>query len=592
MRALAAMASLAALIALAGSARAQTWSRLASGIDVAKWDAAGCCRAEAARVRLCQSGVRLRATTSGERAQRTSSWASSIGAAVAVNGGFYLSGYRPQGLAVGEGAQWPDSDVPGHFETGWVAFGRRHRIEFADSGNTRDYEPWMNGALVASHFVLRGGANVAPAVDAWVTAARPRTLFGLSEDAKTVYLLVAEGASVAAAADVLRSLGATDGVNLDGGGSSTFWTSTQGVLNSPSDGSERVVANHIGVFSTGSGEAYNCPEGRAFQLVSVPGSKSLTVTGEASTLVQSGARLKNTGTVPWNDKTRLAPLPREKASPYANPSWLSPTRIAAVGGVVAPGASTDVTFGWQLPDKPGTYKVPVTMLEEGAGWFADELGPADGAVTVTLEVKPKPPLRARVVRLSPNGRVVVAPGEAVEARVELENTGGQTWADGQVWLAPTQARNRKSPFRDGTWWSDDVAAQVRALPSSDAGVGDSGASDASASDASVPDSGASDASADAGASAATHAAVIILRAPASPGVYRESFGLVTANGTWFAEVSEPADDVIAFDIEVRAKDEAGLGCRVPAGEPRSRAGGGLAAALALTSLFVARRRAG
>lgn len=54
----------------------------------------------------------------------------------------------------------------------------------------------------------------------------------------------------------MRSLGATDAFNLDGGGSSEMVTRGAGaaavtVRNHPSGGAERPVANGVGVFATG-----------------------------------------------------------------------------------------------------------------------------------------------------------------------------------------------------------------------------------------------------------------------------------------------------------------------------------------------------
>ena len=47
-------------------------------------------------------------------------------------------------------------------------------------------------------------------------------------------------------------------MNLDGGGSSAMYVRGRGVVNDPSDGSQRVVANHLGVQATGSGAPGNC----------------------------------------------------------------------------------------------------------------------------------------------------------------------------------------------------------------------------------------------------------------------------------------------------------------------------------------------
>ncbi|MCQ0015472.1 phosphodiester glycosidase family protein [Actinomadura madurae] len=88
----------------------------------------------------------------------------------------------------------------------------------------------------------------------------PRTAAGVSRDGRRLYLVVADGRSlqsagltVAELASLLDKAGVDDGVNLDGGGSSTFVTRAPGatavtVRNTPSDGTERAVANGVGVF--------------------------------------------------------------------------------------------------------------------------------------------------------------------------------------------------------------------------------------------------------------------------------------------------------------------------------------------------------
>jgi exopolysaccharide biosynthesis protein len=49
-------------------------------------------------------------------------------------------------------------------------------------------------------------------------------------------------------AALLSRLGCTDAINLDGGGSSTLWLDGH-IMNSPSDGRERRVANSLVVVS-------------------------------------------------------------------------------------------------------------------------------------------------------------------------------------------------------------------------------------------------------------------------------------------------------------------------------------------------------
>lgn len=108
-------------------------------------------------------------------------------------------------------------------------------------------------------FPILSGGQPLTGLDA-VTLA-PRTAAGASADGRTAYLLTVDGRtaastgmSVAELADLLHTSGAAVGVNLDGGGSTTMAVGgpEQGVTirNTPSDGTERAVANGIGVFSS------------------------------------------------------------------------------------------------------------------------------------------------------------------------------------------------------------------------------------------------------------------------------------------------------------------------------------------------------
>lgn len=105
--------------------------------------------------------------------------------------------------------------------------------------------------------ILRGGAPL-PGLGGELA---PRTAAGISADGRQIRLVVVDGRSEASTgmslreiAELLTSFGATDGVNLDGGGSSTMAVRAPGddlatVRNVPSDGEQRQVANGVGVFT-------------------------------------------------------------------------------------------------------------------------------------------------------------------------------------------------------------------------------------------------------------------------------------------------------------------------------------------------------
>lgn len=96
-------------------------------------------------------------------------------------------------------------------------------------------------------------------------ALEPRTAVAVSQDGKTVYLLVydgrrtswSNGANYEMMGEIFKTVGAYDATNLDGGGSSTFalvkenMSGTEvdhySVFNKPSDGDERKVVNGIAI---------------------------------------------------------------------------------------------------------------------------------------------------------------------------------------------------------------------------------------------------------------------------------------------------------------------------------------------------------
>ncbi|WP_344681742.1 phosphodiester glycosidase family protein [Saccharopolyspora taberi] len=129
------------------------------------------------------------------------------------------------------------------------------------------YAPRTDGALPqvavgGNKVLLRDG--VVQQVDD--TALHPRTAAGFSADGKRMWLVTVDGRQADSRGmterelgEHLKSLGADDAINLDGGGSSTLLAREEGenaagVHNSPSDGHERLVPNGIGFsVSPGSG---------------------------------------------------------------------------------------------------------------------------------------------------------------------------------------------------------------------------------------------------------------------------------------------------------------------------------------------------
>lgn len=109
------------------------------------------------------------------------------------------------------------------------------------------------GIVLEKGKVVKGGKDV-----------HPRTAAGISQDGKTLYFLVidgrqpkySEGATTSEVGEWLAALGAFNGINLDGGGTTTLVVERPDgfqVINRPihggKPGTERVSASHLGVYA-------------------------------------------------------------------------------------------------------------------------------------------------------------------------------------------------------------------------------------------------------------------------------------------------------------------------------------------------------
>ncbi len=150
---------------------------------------------------------------------------------IAVNGNFY-NPFNAEtqrnpgpsnliGLAISQGETISPSE-PG-FPVFTVTAGNECEIREANEGETFD---GIQTAVAGNQIVLRDGAIV----ETENKDVHPRTAIGISADKKYVFFLVIDGrqkgysvgATYAETAELLRDFGASDGLNLDGGGSTTM----------------------------------------------------------------------------------------------------------------------------------------------------------------------------------------------------------------------------------------------------------------------------------------------------------------------------------------------------------------------------------
>ncbi|MEU7479691.1 phosphodiester glycosidase family protein [Lentzea sp. NPDC042327] len=130
------------------------------------------------------------------------------------------------------------------------------RVEVTYASRTSDGSEPVT-AIGGRQLLVKDGRNVAP-----VDALHPRTAVGFSRDGRKMVLLTVDGRQGAHLpgldlrdlADTMIELGAHNALNLDGGGSSTMLAREPGstalkVVNTPSDGAERPVANGLALYA-------------------------------------------------------------------------------------------------------------------------------------------------------------------------------------------------------------------------------------------------------------------------------------------------------------------------------------------------------
>lgn len=330
-------------------------------------------------VDLCAPGVSVRATKSSERQRTASSFGALVGAEAVINGDFFsFSNYSTNGPSMSGGAGWGGAD---HNYVAPVQFGA-HRVALPPHEGTGGVESWAREVVSGHPTLLVGGAARDNNGDSLCTARHPRTVLGLSADKQKLFLAVVDGRATSRIgmtcdelATLLKGLGASDAVNLDGGGSSTMWVSGTGVVNYPSDGSQRVVANHLAIQAAGSGGAPNCPS-PTFKATFVGAEDApLEMTSGEEAVVYIEAT--NEGNAVWDIvQTRVGTQdPQDRESPFFKAeNWIGPSRPTGADHAFGPGAVGRFTWAMVAPEveKSTRFTETYQLVQEGVTWFGEK----------------------------------------------------------------------------------------------------------------------------------------------------------------------------------------------------------------------------
>lgn len=207
------------------------------------------------------------ADAKGEYLSRTtSSFVRETGAVVAINGGYFSPVVNAEGLALdaigfsksgGLLQSPPNTAQTAGMATAVVCFKRREIAILA----TFSCPDRFTDGLAAGPILVAAGKVV---TDVKNTTRHPRSAIGMNARGDRLWLITidgrqpgySEGASFEETARILVALGATEALNLDGGGSTALvardGSGKPRQLNRPIQGGvpgrERPVANHIGLF--------------------------------------------------------------------------------------------------------------------------------------------------------------------------------------------------------------------------------------------------------------------------------------------------------------------------------------------------------
>ena len=238
------------LLLLATTLHAQ-WRPLAPGVDYRRVTR-DTIDVHITRIDMRHPNTIVIASDNPHRGLTVSGFAKDTNAIAAINADYFDPQLNPIGRSGGScGYWWRGAKVAR--KQGLVTVGRG-RVEI--QRNTQRPRSWMRGAVSGWPMLVEGCKVIGnlPGSDSFTRAPHPRTAVATSKDGRTLYFVVADGRRDRVPGMTLPELaeflvaevGACAAMNLDGGGSSAMWAG-DGIVNRPSDGTERKVGNHLAV---------------------------------------------------------------------------------------------------------------------------------------------------------------------------------------------------------------------------------------------------------------------------------------------------------------------------------------------------------
>lgn len=201
----------------------------------------------------------------GAAADSTSALAMKAGALAAVNGSYFnVRELTPQTFIKEKGIIKGSTTPDELFRVDGMMCMRGRNLVFMacdTAGYVQAAEKYKEAMAAGPLLLLNGkAARESWPSDSFFTKRHPRTFVGTTKDGYT-YLVVIDGrfplgtgTTIAETLELARMMGLENALNLDGGGSSTIWTKSEGVLNHPYDNKkydhfgQRIVPNVLLVY--------------------------------------------------------------------------------------------------------------------------------------------------------------------------------------------------------------------------------------------------------------------------------------------------------------------------------------------------------
>lgn len=234
-----------------------TWSELQPGIMHLHREIKNPNRSmNAIQIDLQKASVSFRASQKSDAALTPRQFADKVGAYIAINADFFdvNHGYLPLGPAVGQGVHWPRTP----YFTNWFMMGCVD-LDCTIQKYPGEVDPAWTNVIGGRDLIVTNGVPWTASDDkrcgSLCTIDAPRTVIGLDASRNILTLLVVDGYAeetgglpVSAAAQILAELGVSEGLHLDGGGSSQLVIDGKLISKRPrTEPLERPVGNSFGI---------------------------------------------------------------------------------------------------------------------------------------------------------------------------------------------------------------------------------------------------------------------------------------------------------------------------------------------------------